>query len=135
MDGMNLIPSIKVTASALDANRRHLEVIAQNIANAQTTKTTSGGAYTRQQVLFESVLDNEGNSLRQAKTVDDLRPGPVIHLPGHPHADESGMVRLPNVNLATEMVDLVTASRAYEANLSVAKSARQLARQALDIAR
>lgn len=137
---MNLIPAIQPTSDALSANRLQLEVIAQNIANAQTTRDVDGGAYQRREVLFESYLkpvtsDKDIRSVRVSNVVADETPGPMMFMPNHPHADENGMVEMPNVKMAMEMVDLISATRSYEANLSVVKTSRQMATQALSIGR
>jgi len=137
---MNLIPAIQPTSDALTANRLQLEVIAQNIANAQTTRDVDGGAYQRREVLFESymkpVSDTAAiNSVRVANVTKDETPGPVMFMPNHPHADENGMVQMPNVKMAMEMVDMITTTRSYEANLSVVRTSRQMATQALNIGR
>src|ERR1700712_115690 len=137
---MNLISGIDVTASALTAQKTRLDVVAQNIANAQTTRTASGGPYQRQVVSFETeLLRNQGaggaslQSVRVAQVTTDRSPGQQVYNPQHPDASADGMVMMPNVNLSQEMVDLITASRTYEANLSVVKSARQMAMRTLDI--
>lgn len=135
MSSMNLIPGIESTGSALDAYRQQLEIVAQNIANAQTTRTESGEPYQRQQISFENYLHDTGSGIRVSHISKDPRPGPVLHQPEHPHANAEGMVQMPNVNVAMEMVDLITASRAYEANLSVASTSRHMAQKALEIAR
>jgi len=133
---MDLIPGINQTASALEANKLRLEVIAQNIANAHTTLDESGGPYQRQTVSFESMLtDVNKASVRVAEVSKDTTLGPAVYNPSHPHADEQGMVQMPNVSMTQEMVDMITASRAYEANLSVAKTSRQMAERALEIGR
>jgi flagellar basal-body rod protein FlgC len=135
---MNLISGIDITASALNAQKTRLDIVAQNIANAQTTRTPSGGPYQRQVVSFEGELVRHagGISLQTVKVGSisaDRTPGQQVYNPQHPDAKADGLVTMPNVNLAYEMVDLITASRAYEANLSVAKSARQMAMKALEI--
>lgn len=133
---MQIIPGIHLTASALDAHKVHLEAIAQNIANAQTTRGPDGLPYQRQMVSFKSVLDKAGHhGVRVASIVRDTNPGPVVYNPSHPHADAEGMVRMPNVAMSLEMVDMIAASRAYEANLSVAKTAKTMAARALEIGR
>ncbi len=140
---MNILPAIAVTADALSAEKVRLDVIGQNIANVQTTRGPDGEPYQRRVVTFEARLreagGSEGGGLRPSVRVGEIRadptPGQVIHMPGHPHADESGMVRMTNVNLSHEMVDLISASRAYEANLSVVRTARQMAQRALQIGR
>jgi flagellar basal-body rod protein FlgC len=135
---MNLLSGIDVTSSALAAQKTRLDIVAQNIANAQTTRTPSGGPYQRQIVSFESELVRRvgGVGLQTISVggiTPDRTPGQTVFNPQHPDAGPDGMVRMPNVNLAYEMVDLITASRAYEANLSVAKSSRQLAMKTLEI--
>jgi flagellar basal-body rod protein FlgC len=137
---MNLISGIDVTGSALNAQKTRLDIVAQNIANAQTTRTPSGGAYQRQIISFETELVRRqagtGASLQSVKvgTIGtDRTPGQQVYNPQHPDASVNGLVTMPNVNLSYEMVDLITASRAYEANLAVAKNARQMAMKTLQI--
>lgn len=137
---MNLISGVDVTAGALNAQKTRLDIVAQNIANAQTTRTPGGGPYQRQVVSFETELirqsANGGASLQSVRVGSispDKSPGEQVYNPQHPDAGSDGMVAMPNVNLAYEMVDLITASRAYEANLSVVKNAKQMAMKALKI--
>lgn len=137
---MNLIAGIDITAGALNANKTRLDIVAQNIANAQTTRTAGGGAYQRQVVSFETELMRRvaggGASLQSVRVgaiTTDRTPGQQVYNPQHPDASADGLVTMPNVDLSYEMVDLITASRAYEANLSVVKSARQIAMSALEI--
>ncbi len=137
---MNLISGIDVTAGALNAQKTRLDIVAQNIANAQTTRTPEGGPYRRKVVSFETELvRQEGQSgpslqsVRVAGITADPTPGQQVYNPQHPDAGPDGQVTMPNVNLAYEMVDLITASRAYEANLSVVKNSRQMAMKALEI--
>ena len=136
---MNLISGVDVTAGALSAQKTRLDIVAQNIANAQTTRTANGTAYQRQIVSFESEMVKRGamgaalQSVRVAAISADKTPGQQVYNPQHPDAAPDGTVVMPNVNLSYEMVDLITASRAYEANLSVVKNARQMAMKALEI--
>jgi len=137
---MNLIAGVDIIAGALNAQKTRLDIVAQNIANAQTTRTANGGPYQRQVVSFETELvrhaGNGGPSLqsvRVASITPDRTPGQQVYNPQHPDAGPDGTVTMPNVNLSYEMVDLITASRAYEANLAVVKNARQMAMKALDI--
>jgi flagellar basal-body rod protein FlgC len=135
---MNLISGIDVTADALSAQKTRLDIVAQNIANAQTTRTASGGPYQRQVVSFETELVRQSGgaslqSVRVSNITADPTPGEKVYNPQNPDAGPDGFVAMPNVNLAYEMVDLITASRAYEANLSFAKNARQLAEKTLEI--
>jgi flagellar basal-body rod protein FlgC len=138
---MDLISGIDITAGALSAQKTRLDIVAQNIANAQTTRTEGGGPYQRQVVSFETELIKQsggqgGTSLQSvhvAGITSDPTPGQSVYDPQNPDAGADGTVKMPNVNLAYEMVDLLTASRAYEANLSFAKNARELAMKTLEI--
>lgn len=142
---MELITGISASSGALNAQRTRLDFIAQNIANANTTRGPDGRPFQRQIVTFESQLLNAsgagpGNgsalsTVRVAEVSNDPTPGQRVYDPGHPDADEKGMLTMPNVNIAHEMVDLITASRAYEANLSVVKNSRQMALKTLEIGR
>ncbi len=131
---MNLLSGVDITASALNAEKMRMEVVAQNIANAHTTRDVDGKAYKRKVVSFESVLDSTGKAgVSITQIANDRAPGEVVYNPNHPDADKNGMVQMPNVNLANEMVDLMTSSHAYEANLSVIRNAKQMAAKALSI--
>jgi flagellar basal-body rod protein FlgC len=140
---MDIIPGINSSGSALNAERARLNAIASNIANANTTRDTEGKVYRRQLVVFESVLSKAtqaGQSeapseVRVKKIIPDERPLKSVYMPGHPHANENGMVDMPNVNVAEEMVDMITASRAIEANLQVITTAKQMVNRALEIGR
>ncbi|MBI2815121.1 MAG: flagellar basal body rod protein FlgC [Opitutae bacterium] len=137
---MNLISGIELSASALAAQKVRLDIVAQNIANAQTTRTAHGGPYQRQVVAFETELvRSQGTAsgtlqgVRVGQITTDRSPGQQVYNPQHPDASADGLVTMPNVNLSQEMVDLIMASRTYEANLSVVKSARQMATRTLGI--
>lgn len=137
---IEFLPGIRSTIAALYAERVRLDVISQNIANAQLTRGPDGQPYVRQQVVFETVPRNQTNptqpplpEVRVSRIEKDSRPFPMVHNPGHPDADRTGMVRMPNVNIHEEMADLFASSRAYEANLAVLRNARALAQQTLNI--
>ncbi|MBI3818431.1 MAG: flagellar basal body rod protein FlgC [Planctomycetes bacterium] len=130
--------SMDVSASALVAERLRMNVIAGNIANANVLRTPDGGPYKRRQVSFESVLagataDGETPGMVRAKIEIDNSPGELRHEPGNPYANENGDVVLPNVTPATEMVDLMTAARSYEANLSAIKIYREMVLKSIQI--
>jgi flagellar basal-body rod protein FlgC len=130
-------PSLQVfdvTASALSAERKRLSVIAQNIANADATGSAEHPPYRRQRVLFESVLGDEMKRVR-ARVADAPGEFRRVNIPGHPDADAEGWVLYPNVNVVDEMVDMIDASRTYEANLSALRTWRNMLRQTLDVAR
>jgi flagellar basal-body rod protein FlgC len=135
---MNLISGVDITSGALTAQKIRLDIVAQNIANAQTTRTPEGGPYKRKIISFENELvKRAGGASLQTVAVsgitNDKTPGQAVYNPQHPDAGPDGTVQMPNVNLAFEMVDLITASRAYEANLSVVKNARTLAMKTFEI--
>jgi flagellar basal-body rod protein FlgC len=138
----NLIPAIQVSGSALQAERTRLDVIATNIAQSNTTKDINGNPYRRKQVVFESFLPPEASAqgsvatpqVKASKVVEDPKPFQKIYMPNHPHADKQGMVSMPNVEIMSEMVDMITASRSFEANLSVISTARQMFAQSMRIA-
>jgi flagellar basal-body rod protein FlgC len=140
---VHLIPGIETASAGLNAQRLRMEVVSQNIANANTTRGPGGNPYQRKQVSFESVLQ-QSEGMASAENIQSVRVSNIhtdntsprmVHIPGHPDADSSGMVAFPNVNVHEEMVDLISASRAYEANLSVVRNARELANQDLMIGR
>lgn len=135
---MNLISGIDVISSALNAQKTRLDIVAQNIANAQTTRTPDGGPYQRRVVSFENELVRQASGatvpgVRVAAITKDPTPGQQVYNPQHPDAGPDGNVAMPNVNLSYEMVDLITATRSYEANLTVVKNARQMALKTLTI--
>ena len=133
---MNLIPGVDATASALNAENIRMDVVAENIANAYTTHGADGQPYKRKVVSFEAMLDPAGTgqtTVQVSQVATDNSPGETIYDPNNPDANKEGMVQMPNVNLSTEMVDLMTSSRAYEANLAVIRNARQMAAKALTI--
>ena len=135
---MNFISGINATSSALEAEKIRMDIVAENISNAYTTKGIDGKVYQRKTVAFESVMNSageRGGGVRISDIGTDSTPGEMIYNPTHPHADKDGMVQMPNVSVSTEMVDLLAASRAYEANLAVARNARQMAAKALTIGR
>lgn len=129
-----------ISRSGLTAERLRMEVTANNIANAYATRSPAGGPFRRQDVVFASLLPDQANRQQLGgvvaeEVVDDPSPFPVVSMPGHPDADANGDLRLPNVDIPTEMVNLVTASRAYEANVRAAQSFLQMSQQALSLLR
>lgn len=139
---IQLLSGIDSTASALNAERIRMDVISENIANADTTKGPDGKPYQRQQVVFESVLNAQQNagsggavpeSTQVARIVKDGRPARMVYNPSHPDANAQGMVAMPDINIHEEMVDMIASSRSYEANLAVVKNARTMAMQDLSI--
>ncbi len=145
---------LKVGASALNAQRLRLDVISNNIANAQTTRTEDGEPYQRRDVIFSSQeknsfmpqflrarysgdngLNSNQGGVKVAEITTDDRPGPRIYDPAHPDADEEGYVDFPNVNMVVEMTNMLSATRSYEASLTMIDAAKRMALKALEIAR
>lgn len=145
---MSMFGGIDASASGLTAERLRMDVISNNIANANTTRTAEGGAYRRRVVVFEprneetspfaQALSKEleaeaGQGVRVKGIVADDAPGRAVYNPGHPDADQNGYVAMPNLNIVSEMVDMITASRAYEANVTAINTAKSMAMKAIDI--
>lgn len=128
--------SLKVSATALEAQKVRMNVIASNIANVNSTNTPEGGPYRRRDVVFQSYLFNESSiGVNIAKIVEDQRPFRMVHDPAHPDANENGFVSHPNITTIEETVNLMAATRAYEANLTVINSFRDMHRRTLEIMR
>ncbi|MBY0458510.1 MAG: flagellar basal body rod protein FlgC [Gemmataceae bacterium] len=141
MPFQNMFTAGAISGSGMSAERLRMEVVANNIANANSTRSANGGPFRRQDVVFAEVLaDTPGGGValggvRAVELVEDPTELPRVHNPGHPDADAEGFVRMPNVQLPVEMVNLLTAARAYEANLKAAQTFRQMNEQALAILR
>jgi len=135
--------SIGVSASALAANRTRLNVIAENLANANTTRTAAGGPYRRRIATMESEAPAFSALLTGQDQPRGVRVGAIVEagatrrafVPGHPDADTEGYVEMPDINPIAEMTDLMTATRAYEANVSAIQAAKSMATKALEIGR
>jgi flagellar basal-body rod protein FlgC len=141
---MDVSSTLAISSSALQAQRLRMDVIAANLANAQSTRTPEGGPYKRRDVVleatpggsFDDVLGAEGGgAVRVARVVEDDKPPRVVFDPGHPDADPQGYVAYPNVNPITEMVDLMAATRAYEANVAAINATKRVLEAALSIGR
>lgn len=139
---MSLFNSFNISGSALTAERVRMDTIANNLANAQTTRTEDGGPYRRQMAVFEAIEDPKkilkqplGQGVRVVGIVEDQTPARLVYDPQHPDANGDGYVAMPNVDVATEMVDLITATRAYEANITAINAAKSMAMKALEIGR
>uniref|UniRef100_A0A7V6A2Q2 Flagellar basal-body rod protein FlgC n=1 Tax=Desulfobacca acetoxidans TaxID=60893 RepID=A0A7V6A2Q2_9BACT len=137
---MNIFSTMSLSASGLNAQRQRLNVIAENLANSQVTRTPQGGPYLRKNVILEAQPLEDFSSLMDSPTkvaVTDIvesREGLTQEYdPNHPDANAEGIVTWPNVNPVTEMVSLVLASRAFDANVAAFKTARNMALKALDI--
>jgi flagellar basal-body rod protein FlgC len=146
-----MLDILKTAGSALTAQRLRMDVVASNLANAEATSTPEGGPYKRERVVFEPALRNSMSKLGDASrsiasgasaggvvvraiVKDDEEPRMVLD-PTHPDADAEGFVAYPNVDLVTEMTDMLSASRSYEANITIVNVAKSMAQRALDIGR
>ncbi len=143
---MDLFTSMQIGASALKANRIRLNTISSNLANVETTSTPEGGPYKRKSVYFETAsltfkqhldgsLNDKVQGVQVAKIVDDPEPPKKVYNPDHPDADDDGYVSMPNISVLKEMVDMMSATRLYEANTTTIKSAKRMAMKALEIGR
>ena len=145
---MGMFDSIDISASALTAEKTRMDIINKNMANANTTRATGGMPYRRQMVVyqenkstpFSAYLDKQSNKFNGkgvviSEIVEDDTPFRLIYEPGHPDADENGYVKLPNVEVVKEMVDMIDAQRTYEANITAMNSTKSMLLKALDIGR
>ncbi|WP_028840659.1 flagellar basal body rod protein FlgC [Thermodesulfobacterium hveragerdense] len=137
---MRLLDVSKVAASGLFAQRTRLNVAATNIANAQVTRTLEGGPYKAKNVVLKAIPLNSKDSkesplrlVKVEKIEDSKAPFKEVYDPGHPDADERGIVKYPNVDVITEMVELLSAGRAYEANLSVLSTSKSMTQRTLEL--
>jgi len=145
---MSFLKSIDISGSGLTAQRLMMDTISNNIANVNTTRTSEGGPYRRQLPVFSAQKNQftipgmEGEDSSQVGqgvvvlgVIKDSTPPNLIYNPEHPDANAQGYVAMPNVNIVTEMVDMIAASRAYEANVTAINSAKSMALKALEIGR
>jgi flagellar basal-body rod protein FlgC len=127
----------KVSASALAAQRQRMNIIASNMANAHSTKTEEGGPYRRRDAVFSAeLMGASAEGLEGVKVVDvvkDPTPPKMVYDPGHPDADKNGFVAMPNVNVIEEMVNMMMASRAYEASVSAFTMSKSMLMKTLDL--
>lgn len=143
---MDILTAMKISGSGLKAERARLNVTAMNLANANTTRTMEGGPYRAKSVVFTAKpLDSFHDTLHSAeaklrqvevsKVVEDDKPFKEVYDPSHPDADENGIVKFPNVDMAEQMVDMIAARRGYEANVTAIDAIKSMALKALDISR
>jgi flagellar basal-body rod protein FlgC len=145
---MGFFKSLDIGASGLTAQRLRMDTISQNIANVNTTRTEDGTPYRRRDVVFEERNDpesfssalssaseklNGGNGVRVTKIVEDSTPFKKVYDPGNPDADTDGYVSMPNVDVVTEMVNMISATRSYEANVTSINATKSMAMKALEI--
>ena len=148
---MGMFDALNVSATGLTAERLRMDVTAENLANAQTTRGADGGPYRRKEVVLGEVSASGGFGSQLASAMgraggrpggvevqaiaEDATPGKLVYDPGHPDANADGYVRMPNVDTVAEMVDLISASRAYEANVTAMQAAKQMFSKTLDLLR
>lgn len=138
---VDFFAAMEVSASGLSAERTRMNVAASNLANAQTTQAAGGGPYKRRDVVMRSVAlptpdpTAPVNGVEVAQITQDANPPRLEYDPGHPNADAKGYVAYPNINPVEEMVDMITASRAYEAGVTSMSTAVNMAERALGIGR
>ncbi len=145
---MDFLTSLRISASGLTATRKRQNAISSNIANAQTTKTAEGGPYRKKEVVFgseparesfgdilEGELDEKAQAVHAMEVVSSNKPPRLKYEPDHPDANEQGYVAYPDINIMEEMADMISASRAYDANMTALGTTKQMALKALDIGR
>ena len=145
---MDFMTALDIGASGLAAERTNINIISMNLANVKTTRTPEGGPYQRKSVLLNSVevdqpfsahmqsaVDKELRGVRVMHIATDNRPFKMVFEPGHPDADEQGMVKYPDINMVEEMANLMTAQRGYEANVSTIDAVKSMYNKALEIGR
>ena len=144
---MDFFTAMEISASALSAERTRVNIGSMNLANANTTRTMEGGPYRAKSVVFAAKpldgsfaarlgrMEAELRKVEVVRVVEDESPFREVYDPGHPDADANGIVRLPNVNPLEQVVDIMNARRAYEANVTALEAVKSMAQKALDISR
>jgi flagellar basal-body rod protein FlgC len=144
---MSLFSALSIGASGMAAQRARAELLVENLANAETTRTPEGGPYRRKDVVFESASTSSpfasvfaeemgaSGGVSVGEVVTDTRPPERRYMPGHPDADAEGYVAFPNVNPAEDMVDLMGASRGYQANVAAIGAVKDMIQRSLDLFR
>jgi flagellar basal-body rod protein FlgC len=145
---MSLFGSLSVSASGMSAQRTRAELLVENLANAETTRTPEGGPYRRKDVVFEedpsvgsfsseltSAMGSSASGVAASQTIIDNSEPYRRYMPGHPDADQEGYVAFPKINPAEDMVDLMGASRGYEANVAAISAVKDMIQKSLDLFR
>ena len=145
---MDFFDAMNTSSAALSAQRLRMNLISGNLANVNTTRTNQGGPYRRKEAVFaaqalnqsfrQTLADRQNNNIstvKVARVVEDRSPPVLKYDPQHPDADSKGYVAMPNINLMEEMVNMISATRGYEANVTALKAAKDMALKALDIGR
>ena len=145
---MSLFSSLGVSASGMSAQKTRAELLVENLANAETTRTPEGGPYRRKDVVFvedpglmsfssefDSAMNSGANGVTVGEVVVDKRDPELRYLPGHPDADKNGYVAFPRINPAEDMVDLIGASRTYGANVAAIAAVKDMIQRSLELFR
>jgi flagellar basal-body rod protein FlgC len=145
---MSLLGALSVSASGMAAQRLRVELLVENLANAETTRTPEGGPYRRKDAVFstadvqtpfesvfQSVASRQGSGVEVSEVLTDTRDPERRYLPGHPDADSDGYVAFPRINPAEEMVDLMSASRSYQANIAAMGAVKDMIQRSIDLMR
>ncbi|WMJ24253.1 flagellar basal body rod protein FlgC [Paludicola sp. MB14-C6] len=145
---MAFLSSLSISGSGLTASRLRMDIISENISNQETTRAANGEPYRRKMVVYEPIQDNSFRSMmnkniyqsgkkgvRVAKILEDETPFTPVYRPDHPDADENGYVMMPNVDPVKETLDMMAATRAYEANLTAFNAVKTMASKALELGR
>lgn len=143
---MDFLTALKISSSGLAANRKRMGAITSNIANAQTTRTAEGGPYRKKEVAFgseparesfsdilEGELDEKAQAVHATEVISSNKPPILKYEPDHPDANDQGYVAYPDINVMEEMADMISASRAFEANISALNTTKSMAMKALEI--
>ncbi len=143
---MDLLTTLKISSSGIAAQKKRMAAISSNISNAQTTRTAEGGPYRKKEVVFgseparesfsdilEGELDAQAQAVHATEVVSTDKPPILKYEPNHPDANEQGYVAYPNINVMEEMANMISASRAYEANINVMNTTKSMAMKALEI--
>jgi len=145
---MNYLNAFRISASGMTAQRLRMNIATSNLANINTTRTRNGGPYRRKDVVFESqplpssfrnaLQSSMSRKLSEVKVsgiIEDPRPPVSKYDPQHPDADSKGYIKVPRINLMEEMVNMMSATRSYEANVTAIKATKDMAQKALEIGR
>jgi flagellar basal-body rod protein FlgC len=143
---MNFLDALKISSSGLTAQRTRMDLISENLANANTTRTASGGPFRRKEAVFEAVpidkgfqnqfmsaVERSASEVKVVEIVEDQKQPLSKYDPSHPDSDEKGYIAVPNVNVIEEMVNMMLASRSYEANVAAINATKKMALKALEI--
>jgi len=145
----SLFGAMSISGAGMSAQRARMDIVAENIANAESTKSPDGGPYRRRQIVFQAIQPRQAfhdvfrssfqghqpNTVKVAGVVPDQRPFRELYNPSHPDADKNGMVKMPNVNTIEEMVDMQSATRSFEANVTTMEAAKRMFQKSLELLR